>query len=381
MEKKINEILQQPLNKIIISNQINKNSKYRRIIIREIILQNNKYYQFEKYTQKQVFHENLTQEECLNKIIDYMKEYRQLDAFCQNKNYSIQLSKKGKVFIHEKNVNNQKIIPITHNRKKNYLIPEGEVIDPLVDLGIFNKEGKVINSMYDKYKQINRFIEMIDDCLDDNITHLNIIDFGCGKSYLTFILYYYLVYRKNISVSMIGLDLKEDIIHHCNEIAKKYHYDHLKFVVGDINGYQSDVPVDMVISLHACDTATDYAIYNAICWNAKMIFSVPCCQHEINQQMETNEFSLFTKYGLLKERMAAILTDEIRANLLESESYKVQVLEFIDMSHSPKNVLLRCIKSSHIREEKKQKALQEVEKVIEEFHLEPTLYKLLKKRC
>lgn len=178
---------------------------------------------------------------------------------------------------------------------------------------------------------------------------------------------------------MVGLDLKAEVIENCNAIAKKYGYEHLSFEVGDINGYKTNRPVDMVISLHACDTASDYALYNAIKWNAKMIFSVPCCQHEINQQIKSEHFSMLTKYGLLKERMSAILTDEIRANLLESEGYKVQVLEFIDLAHSPKNILLRCIKSDKISTQKKEKAIQEVENIINEFHLKPTLYELLKK--
>lgn len=374
------EIMNQNVVRLILSNPKSKEYTYKKVIIRPILLKGNTVYQFEKYTQKQVFHENNTKEECVCKILEFMESFRQCDAFTQEKNYVIKISKKGKIFTSIKeNKGTMKVLPKEHNRSKNYLIPDGTYVAPLYDLGIFTKEGKVVASMYDKYKQINRFIEMIDDCIKEDIQHLSIIDFGCGKSYLTFILYYYLVYIKKISVYMVGLDLKEEVIAHCNEIAQKYGYENLHFKVGDINGYKSEVPVDMVISLHACDTATDYALYNAIQWNAKMIFSVPCCQHEINGQIQSDEFSLMTKYGLLKERMSAILTDEIRANLLESESYKVQVLEFIDMAHSPKNILLRCVKSDKISESRKQKAIHEVEKVMETFHITPTLYKLLKK--
>lgn len=380
MEKIFIEILNQNVDRLIISNPKSKENEFKKIVVRPVLLKGKSVYQFEKYTQKQVFHENCTKEECFDKVMCFMEMFRQCDAFCEEKNYVVKISKKGKVFVSSKeNKTPVKVVAKEHNRSKNYLIPDGTFVEPLYDLGIFTKEGKVVSSMYDKYKQINRFIEMIDDCISEDMKHLNIIDFGCGKSYLTFILYYYLVYIKKISVYMIGLDLKADVIKNCNEIAQKYGYENLHFKVGDINGYKTEVPIDMVISLHACDTATDYALYNAICWNAKMIFSVPCCQHEINGQIKSDEFSLLTKYGLLKERMSAILTDEIRANLLESESYKVQVLEFIDMAHSPKNILLRCVKSDSISEIKKRKALAEVEKVMETFNLNPTLYNLLKK--
>lgn len=379
MKNAIQEIFDEDLIKAIISNQRNKNQEYKKIIVRKVKLKNEFVYQFEKYTQKQVFHENLDEDAAVSLIEHFLTtDFKQCDAYTLTYNFCIKISKKEKLFVSKKKTSMPQVkINQEHNRSKQYLIPDGTYVAPLYDLGIFTKEGKVVNSMYDKYKQINRFIEMIDDSISDDMKHLNIIDFGCGKSYLTFILYYYLVEIKKISVHMIGLDLKEDVINDCNQIAQKYGYDHLKFEIGDINGYKTDKNIDMVITLHACDTATDYALYNAIQWNAKMIFSVPCCQHEINGQIKSEQFSLITKYGLLKERMSAILTDEIRANLLESQSYKVQVLEFIDLAHSPKNILLRCIKSDKISEQKKIKAVKEVEAIMEEFHLEPTLYKLL----
>ena len=378
MQNTIKEIMDNELERLIISNPKNKDIEYKKIVVRPVLIKNEVLYQFEKYTEKQVFHSNETLDECQNSVIRFMEDFRQCDAFTKKKNYVVKISKKGKVFVSSKVNTSISSVIKEHNRTKNYLIPDGTFIEPLYDLGIFTKEGKVVSSMYDKYKQINRFIEMIDDAISEDIKHLNIIDFGCGKSYLTFILYYYLVYIKKLSVYMVGLDLKADVIKNCNEVAKKYGYDNLEFKIGDINGYKSDVPIDMVISLHACDTATDYALYNAIKWNAKMIFSVPCCQHEINGQIQSDNFGIFTKYGLLKERMAALMTDQIRANLLESESYKVQVLEFIDMAHSPKNILLRCIKSDKISDKRKAKAIGEIEKLMEEFKLEPTLYKLLK---
>ncbi|GIM33167.1 class I SAM-dependent methyltransferase [Paraclostridium bifermentans] len=376
---KIKEITNEKLLKVVISNKLNKDVKYNKINI-ELKEKNNKeYYQIEKYTDKQVFHENIELEMIETKLFEMTFEsYKQVAAWSESTNFDLKISKKGKVFLGKKKSNNENLVNKNHNREKNYILKEGMLIQPLIDLGVFTKEGKVVKSKYDKYKQINRFIEIIDDEIKKNdYKELTILDFGCGKSYLTFVLYYYFVEIKKINVKMIGLDLKADVIKKCNDIAQKYNYENLKFELGDINGYKYTDNVDMVITLHACDTATDYALYNAVKWNTKMIFSVPCCQHEFNEQINSDEFSILTKYGIIKERVSALMTDAVRGNLLEALGYKTQILEFIDIAHSPKNILIRASKGS-ISQEKKERAMKEVDNLIKEFNLNPTLLKLLK---
>ena len=363
LKKSIKEIVEQEILKVVISNKKDKDEVFNKIVISLKENSKNKYYQVEKYTDKQVFHENIELDTLENKILEYMEsKYKQLSAWATNMNFDLKISKKNKVFLGKKRSDNSNIIVKGHNKEKNYIL----------------KEGKVVNSQYDKYKQINRFIEIIDDEVKkNNFEELTILDFGCGKSYLTFVLYYYFTEIKKINVKMIGLDLKADVIKKCNDIAKKYKYENLKFELGDINGFKYNNKVDMVITLHACDTATDYALYNAIKWNTKMIFSVPCCQHELNSQMKPENLPIVSKYGIVKERVSALMTDAIRANLLECLGYKTQLLEFIDIAHSPKNILIRASKSN-ISKDKKEKSLSEVNDLIKEFNFNPTLYKLLK---
>lgn len=378
LKKSIEEMIKEELIKVVISNKLDKDVKYNKITFLLKENKKEKYYQIEQYTDKQVFHENIKFDEIYSKLLECIEgQYKQVSAWSNDTTFDMKISKKGKIFLGKKKGSNEKLANKSHNREKNYILKEGMIIEPLIDLGVFTREGKVVNSKYDKYKQINRFVEIIDDEIKKNdYKELTILDFGCGKYYLTFVLYYYFVEIKKINVKMIGLDLKEDVIKKCNDIAKRYKYDNLHFELGDINGFKYNNKVDMVITLHACDTATDYALYNAIKWNSKMIFSVPCCQHEFNKQMKSDEFSILTKYGIIQERMAALMTDSVRANLLEAMGYKTQLLEFIDIAHSPKNILIRASKSK-ISLDKKKEALDEINRLNKEFNFSPTLYKLL----
>lgn len=384
MDKYIDEILAAHPYRLVISKPASKSETYKKI---NILLKKG-YYQLEKYTQTQVFHENLSLDQAQTCITGYLNgAFLQMNAWTDTQEFSLLISKKGKASFKKKSLKAEAAKPkqqMEHNRKKHYILEEGTVIPPLVDMGVFTKEGKVVASMQDKFRQINRFVEIVDDVVQNQkLETLNIVDFGCGKSYLTFILYYYFTEIRHMKVQMTGLDLKEKVIENCNAAAKRYGYNDLHFEMGDINGYKSEKPADMVVTLHACDTATDYALLHAIGWKAKMIFSVPCCQHELNGQMHSDELSLFERYGIIKERTAALMTDAIRANLLEYCGYKTQLLEFVDMDNTPKNLLIRAVKQENeilSRQElkKRENCLQEVKKIMEEFHVSPSLYRLLK---
>ena len=379
LEQYLTMMLDAKVDKIIISNPGSKANDIKKIVVDK----KSDGYQISKYTQKQVFHENISEKLIKDKCIELVSDnYRQVNGLAQNEEHIIMLSKKGKCTYKRKKIATEaikaKATSDSHNRKKNYILREGMDIEPLVDVGIFTKDGKVINAMYDKYKQINRFIEIIDDEISKSgLKEINVIDFGCGKSYLTFVVYYYLTSVMGMKVNMIGLDLKADVIKKCNEAAKKYNYDNLRFELGDINGYNTPFDVDMVITLHACDVATDFALYNAIKWKAKMIFSVPCCQHELNKQMSTDNLTIMSRYGIIKERFAALATDAIRGNLLEYCGYRTQLLEFIGFEFTPKNILIRAVRKPMIPMSVKKNNLEEVHKIMDEFSFKPKLYELL----
>ncbi len=390
LQQYLSIILETDFNKIIISNPANKSEEYQKLVIER----KKDFCQISKYTQKQVFHENVKKEQLADRCEELIAgHYRQVNAMTADAEHIILISKNGKCNYKVKRLATEAIkaagagaagtgTEVTsgngHNRKKNYILSEGMSIEPLVDMGVFTKDGRVVNSMYDKYKQINRFVEILNDEISNlKVKKLNVIDFGCGKPYLTFVVYYYLTEVMGLEVNMIGLDLKADVIEKCNRAAEKYNYDKLHFELGDINGYKAPFDVDMVITLHACDTATDFALFNAIQWKAKMIFSVPCCQHEFNKQMKPSTLPIMSRYGIIKERFAALATDAVRANLLEYSGYRTQLLEFIDFDHAPKNILIRAVYRPVAPKSVKENALNEVHALMKEFAFEPTLYKLL----
>ena len=377
------QVLEQALTKelqgITISNA-RKKDLGEKIKIRPVLLKDTLHFQVTFYQGTKVIHKNYRKEQLLPEITQWMQQYfKQLQAEYGQYQTTILVSKSGKVTIKTKKqqkTEEKPVVLLTHNRKKKYILQEGIPIPFLVDLGVMTKEGKVVHAKYDKFKQINRYLEFVEDILEKlpKERTVTILDFGCGKSYLTFALYYFLRELRGYQVNIIGLDLKEDVIATCNRLSQKYGYDeNLKFCVGDIAGYEGVDKVDMVVTLHACDTATDYALAKAVAWGAEVILSVPCCQHEVNRQIKNELLDPVLKYGLIKERMSALFTDAIRAELLEEQGYQVQILEFIDMEHTPKNILIRAVK------DKEGKRKPQVDELLQELHIHPTLAKLLER--
>lgn len=357
-----------------ISNPRN-NSKYIKGYIRPVEIKGNSMMQIELFTKTQSFAHNYNYDE-FSEIINtiMLDSFFQLNIITNEYNYSFKYTKKNHLLSNKiKNKEIKTLLNVSHNKQKKYILNDGNIIPPLVDLGVMTQDGKIVPSYYDKYRQINRFLEIIDDTIKAfKEQELNIIDFGCGKSYLTFIVYYYLVNIKNIKTNIVGLDLKADVIKKCNEIAKNYGYNSLNFEIGDISLYKPHFRVDLIITLHACDVATDYAMYHAIKLHSKYLLSVPCCQHEINNQIKKSS-SFLASYGIVKERMSALLTDTIRAKLLEYSGYNVDILEFVDFDASPKNILVRAKYTGNSNA----KALDEVKQILDEFTIDQTLYKLL----
>ena len=368
---------------ITISNP-EKNEHLTKIKIRPMELKGKVRYQIEEFTKTQAFHKNVTLTELQELFPDYFESrFRQAQLHLQGGDVQILVSKKGAVSILRKKTKTEALpkLPLSHNRTKNYILNEGTPVPFLIELGVMTKDGAVTKAKYDKFRQINRFLEFVQDILPalPNDRTITILDFGCGKSYLTFAIYHFLKVLHGRDVRIIGLDLKKDVIANCNRLAEKLGYMELTFLHGDIADYEGMNQVDMVVTLHACDTATDFALAKAISWDASVILSVPCCQHELNKQIKNEELSPLLKYGLIKERTAALFTDAIRGNLLEESGYQTQILEFIDMEHTPKNILLRAVRKQKPDEEKLQENLKEIEPVLEMLHAEPTLYNLLKK--
>lgn len=332
--------------KLVLSEPTDKES-YTKIIIKPVEIKGEIRYQAERFKDKKVFHLNMTEKEfisCFSSEFD--GKYRQMLVVTEEESLHYHL-KSG---AYKKKVNKNEVkksADLSHNKTKKYILGEGENIPALVELGVFTHDFHIVKAKYDKYKQINRFIELVDDEFSkSDKSEITILDFGCGKSYLTFILYYYFTVKRGVKAKIIGYDLKRDVVENCNAIAEKYGYDGLKFVVSDVTkDVLYDEKIDMIVTLHACDTATDYALEYAIKKNVKYIFSVPCCQHEINNQISKGgDLDIMLRHGIIKERMSALLTDSIRAAVLEDMGYSVDMIEFIDFAHSPKNIMIRAKK-------------------------------------
>ena len=380
------DCLNETLIRVILSNPSSKDGVIK-ICARPVLKNKSLLFQIEEYTKTQVFHKNLTAGDAGSYLTGKLSsdassqtaEFK--NALVETKSFTanVLVSKKGTITIKKKmNASaKQPKISLSHNRKKKYILEEGIPVPFLIDLGVMTQNGNIVNAHYDKFRQINRFLEYIEDILPSLPTgrELRILDFGCGKSYLTFAIYYYLKVLKGYPVRITGLDLKEDVIRHCNELAVKYGYDKLEFLCGDIAYYDGCSQVDMVVTLHACDTATDYALAKAVGWGAKVILSVPCCQHELNKQMKNDLLSPVLHYGILKERMAALMTDGLRAQILEANGYRTQILEFIDMAHTPKNLLIRAVYNGHCADNKAQ-----INELLATYDINPTLYRLLCKK-
>lgn len=363
---------------MVISGQKNKSEdKAVKVRIRPVILKNEIEYQVSEFVGRKVLHSNHSAADVKKKIIDYMTEdFKQAQINMTDAAATILSSKSKTLTCKYKKAGQLKVQrDLSHNRTKKYIIQEGKPVAFMIDLGVMGQDGKIIRTRYDKFRQINRFLEYIEDILPklDKERELTIIDFGCGKSYLTFAMYYYLKELKGYNIRIIGLDLKADVIEHCNELRTRYGYDKLDFYVGDIATYKDVDKVDIVVTLHACDTATDYALAKAVKWGAEVILSVPCCQHEANRTIKSDILSPVMDYGILKERMAAIVTDAARAKLLTANGYDTQILEFIDMEHTPKNLLIRAVKSS----KEDISAREKTKDMLEALNLELTIDKLI----
>jgi SAM-dependent methyltransferase len=377
IEELLEQCIQKNLIDLTISGLKKKNEELPvKIKVRPVAMKDKIEYQVSEFIGRKVFHKNYKKDELKKKITDWMQEdYKQAQFTMTDATAQILSGKHSQTVKYKKCKEVRVQRDLSHNRTKRYILPEGTPVGFLIDLGVMTKEGKIVRQKYDKYRQINRFLEFVEDILPQlsKEREQTIIDFGCGKSYLTFAMYYYLKELKGYDIRIIGLDLKEDVIAHCNELKDKYGYGKLSFLVGDIASYTDVDAVDMVVTLHACDTATDYALAKAVQWGAKVILSVPCCQHEANRMMENELLQPVLQYGILKERMAAIMTDAVRANLLTAKGYDTQILEFIDMEHTPKNLLIRAVYTGKDSEN----AAEALKNMEEALHLNLTLNKLM----
>ena len=391
-KEKVFELLKENFENKNITKCIFSNMKgdyeYTKIIIKPLIIKNNFVYQFEQFKNNKAYHSNLTVEESIQKISTIIENFYQYVVFTTEAD--IQIIRGKKDFNMKSTCNQKEICSLEHNKVKKYILEEGTPIPFLIRLGIMGEDGKVFKKSYDKFRQINKYLEFIDETIKELKnkkyidTHIKAVDFGCGKSYLTFALHYYLKNIQNMTFEVIGLDLKKDVIEHCNQIAKDLNMENIEFLTGDIKDFNKLKNVDLIFSLHACNNATDYSLLKGLELDAKAILAVPCCQHEFNQKMSQNKKSEFFafenpigKHGILLEKFASLATDALRAQALELCGYKTQVMEFIDMEHTPKNILIRGVKENP-NKNTLEKKLQEYEVYKKFLGIEPLLDTLLK---
>lgn len=384
LRKLLQQILNKDLVQAVLSNTRNA-EQGSKVKIRPVLIKDELYFQETLYRGTQVFHENIIKEQMEDRIVNYLDTlFKQGEFKGVGTEATVLVSKKGKITVKRKNKQpmageeSRSEAALSHNRSKQYILQEGQAVDFLVGLGVQTPDGRIAKARYDKFRQINRYLEFIEDVLEElpKDRTIRIIDFGCGKSYLTFAMYYYLHEMQHRDIQVIGLDLKTDVINHCNQLAGKLGYDSLRFERGDISTYEGADAADMVVSLHACDTATDYALEKAIKWGASVIMAVPCCQHEINKQIKCDALKPVLRYGIIKERVSALITDALRAELLEQSGYETQILEFIDMEHTPKNLLIRAVRRKGMHPAGKQ---HDIGEITEFLHISPTLERLLER--
>lgn len=369
-----------------------KTYSHSKIILKPVLIKDEMQIQIESFRENKAFHSNFhpNDEKLFSLINEYIDNFKQI--LVQIPSYDLVFNKKNNEdFSKKERQNNLKIKISSHNREKKYFLNEGEKIDFLIMLNVMSEDGKVFKNSYNKFRQINKYLEFIDETIEELKTKkliknsINILDFGCGKSYLTFALYYYLKnFRKELSFNIIGLDLKKDVIDFCNSLAKKLAYEGLNFLNMDIKDFNGE-EVDLVFSLHACNNATDYSLLKALELNSKAILAVPCCQHEFYEKITKNKNSdlyknlkIMVDSGIILEKFSTLATDSFRSLALELCGYKVKMAEFIDMEHTPKNVLIKAIKSN-ISSEKLEQKFEEYNKFKNFLAIEPLLENLLKK--
>lgn len=378
LEKQLTE---KTLIRVVFSSQRKKSLPYHKVVFRPVLLNEQYHCQVAYEEEKKVVHENLLPQDCLILCRELVStSFKQVNIFSTEGDYQVLAAKPSKLRM-IKSAPSKAAATLDHNTAKQYILPNGTPCDFLIRLGVMDKSGQVIHKHYAKFRQINRFLEIVADVFPHlekaaakTTGPLRIVDFGCGKAYLSFALYHYLKVKKQQNVVIVGLDLKEDVIAFCNQTAADLQYEGLQFSKGDIADYNEEDPADMVVTLHACDTATDYALIKAVAWNASVILSVPCCQHELFPQIQNELHKPFLQHGILKERFSALLTDSLRTLKLEAQGYEVSLLEFTSLEHTAKNIMIRAVRAKITRNEEANVQYEELKRY---WNVSPTIDQLI----